>query len=210
MKITHYIWRPGDHEYLWFASDKNNRIAMFNNYMTGEIPLSIMTDKDFKEAIDSLYEYIFEESNRFSYYRKHGQTVLKYYSFDSFRHRSHSRFDKTPETPYTLEEVLESITKYNQDNFKNICDENFPSRKGLFLFDAIRGYRPNCDYPVGYEGETQAGDYFSFLMPTDYATLDDIPEVFHSVIAKSDELDFTQTDLIKKQDIHKYFKKSAG
>lgn len=210
MKTNHRIWRPGDNEYLWFASDKHNRIAMFNNYMTGEIPLCIMKDEGFEELAYSLIGYIFEDPSEFPYYNKNGQTILKYYSFDSFKHRSSSRLDTIPERPYTLEEVLDNITKYNQDSFKNICDDNLPSRKGLFLFDAIRGYRPNCDYPVGYEGETEIGDYFSFLMPTDYATLDDIPEVFHSVIAKSNELDFTQTDLIKKQDIHRYFKESAG
>lgn len=210
MQINHPIWTPGDYEYLWFACDKNDRLAMFNNYMTGEIPLSIMQNENFANTIDRLTQFIFEDQSEYSYYYKNGETILKYYSYLIHKERSQSRLDNIPDRPRSLDEVLTNIAKYNKKDFVNICDENLPSRKGLFLFTAIHGYRDKEDYPVGYTGETKIGDYFCYLIPTDYATLDDIPEVFHSVIARSDELDFTQVDLIKKQDIHRYFKESAA
>ncbi|OPH33209.1 hypothetical protein [Moraxella atlantae] len=210
MQINPSIWTPGDYEYIWFACDKNDRLAMFNNYMTGEIPLSIMQDVNFANTIERLTQFIFEDQSEYSYYYKNGETILKYYSYLIHKERSQSRLDNIPDRPRSLNEVLSNIAKYNKKDFVNICDENLPSRKGLFLFSAIHGYHENEDYPVGYTGETKIGDYFCYLMPTEYAILENIPNEFYKVIAKSDTLDFNNVDIIKSQDINKIFDKVAG
>ncbi|MBJ2118105.1 hypothetical protein I6G31_04135 [Proteus penneri] len=49
------------------------------------------------------------------------------------------------------------------------------------------------------------GDYFRFIVPTIYATIEDIPEELRKYIVVSDSLDFTKDRLLDNNKISDYF-----
>ena len=49
------------------------------------------------------------------------------------------------------------------------------------------------------------GDYFRYLMPTIYASIEDFPEELRHGIAISDTIDFTKDRLLDNDKISEYF-----
>ena len=84
-------------------------------------------------------------------------------------------------------------------------ETNLSANKGLYVYQAIEGSNPGQDYPVGYDGETKMGDYFRYLMPTIYASIEDFPEELRHGIAVSDTVDFTTDRLFDNNKINEYF-----
>lgn len=74
---------------------------------------------------------------------------------------------------------------------------------GIFLFwvfNELYEYRP-----VGYEGENKIGDYFRFIVPSIYASIEDIPEDLRKYVVVSDNIDFTKDRLLDNNKINDYF-----
>lgn len=79
----------------------------------------------------------------------------------------------------------------------------------MFIFEGVEGYSEGDDYPVGYDGKTNMGDYFRHLMPTIFATIEDFPRELWKGIAVSKTLDFAKDQVIFNQDISLHFTLTA-
>ncbi|EKM0376226.1 hypothetical protein PTT41_001863 [Cronobacter turicensis] len=186
-------WEPGFGTiYTWFAMDKNGKIAVMVNNCWGWLPNALLSINNFEDLLDELNEYKWEESNEYFEYPnpKNGKTILDLYS--SLVHRdAKSRKD------------VENWVNTRQ--LGELRDENIPSRKGFFIYHGVEGDSHGQDYPVGYDGETKMGDYFRYLMPTVYASIEDFPEELRCGLAVSDTIDFTTDRLLDNDQINEYF-----
>ncbi|WP_352257816.1 hypothetical protein [Psychrobacter sp. TB55-MNA-CIBAN-0194] len=180
--------------YTWFAADKNGHIAMMMNNSFGDLPQSILKIVDVELLLDNLNEYMWEESELFNKYpiNKKGKTILDLYSNIIFRHK---------ETRREIEEWVFERSDYNLDS----REENIPAKKGYFVYHAIEGSQQGEDYPIGYEGQTKMGDYFRYLVPTVFASINDFPKELWHGIAVSDVLDFTKDRVLDNDKINTYF-----
>lgn len=87
---------------------------------------------------------------------------------------------------------------------------NFAKNKGVFIYYAVEGSYPGNDYPVGYEGDTEMGDYYRYLVPTIYGGIEDFPQELREGFAIADSLDFTVDRLIANKDINEHFERMFG
>lgn len=191
--FLHKDWQPAFGSiFSWFAMDKYGKIAMFINYGFGNIPKKLLIQSNVDEMVSSLTDYIWEEHENYHIYpnNKCGETILDLYS-------------SYPKLKNRLEKEI-WINSFNQQN-SNLVDENLPSRKGIFIYQAVEGDQEGDDYPVGYEGETKMGDYYRYLMPTIYATIDDFPRELWNGIALSKTVDFTKDRIVFNNNINQYF-----
>lgn len=178
--------------YTWFGMDKNGKIAVMVNNCWGWLPNALLSINNFESLLDALNEYKWEESEKYTDYpsNKNGGTILDLYSF--LVHR---------DTKYKRE--VKQWVKTKQ--FEQLNEINLPSRKGFFVYHGIEGSAEGEDYPVGYNGKTKMGDYFRYLMPTVYASIEDFPEELRHGIAVSDSVDFTIDRLLDNDKINEYF-----
>lgn len=186
-------WEPGFGTiYTWFGMDKNGKIAVMVNNCWGWLPNALLSIDDFESLLDDLNEYKWEESEKFIDYppNKRGQTILDLYS--SLVHRNTK----------SRKEIEDWINAKQSDELSEI---NIPSQKGFFVYHGVEGDNPGQDYPVGYNGKTKMGDYFRYLMPTVYASIEDFPEELRHGIAVSDMVDFTTDRLLDNDKINEYF-----
>lgn len=193
MKISRDIWEPGFGTiFTWFAMDKFGRVAVMVNNCWGWLPNALLSIDDFESLLDELNEYKWEESEKFINYppNKRGQTILDLYS--SLVHRNTK----------SRKEIEDWV---NAKQPKELSEINLPSRKGFFVYHGIEGSVEGEDYPVGYDGKTKMGDYFRYLMPTVYASIEDFPEEIRHGIAVSDTVDFTNDRLLDNDKINEYF-----
>ena len=196
MNITKSEWEPGFGEiFTWFAMDKNGKIAVMVNNCWGWLPEALLVMPDFESLLDDLNEYKWQESEKYLSYpiEKEGKTILDLYSYLIHR-KANSR------------EEVESWVK-NQQNSEDLNEFNMPSKKGFFIYHSVEGDNTDKDYPVGYNGETKMGDYFRYLMPTVYASINDFPAELHRGIAVSKTVDFTIDRLLDNNKINEYFPK---
>jgi hypothetical protein len=188
-------WTPGFGDiYVWFAQDRFGRIAKMTNNCWGDIPKCLLAIKDIDNILTDISEYIWEESSKFKKYpeNKKGDFFLDMYC--------HWRYDKYPNK--------EAIIYNLREDFKereNYSDANIPINKGIFIYEAIEGNKEGEDYPVGYEGHTKMGDYFRFLCPTIFGSIEDFPKELWHGIAVSDTLDFMENILLDNSKINLYF-----
>lgn len=192
-------WRPdfGD-IYTWFAIDKNGSIAMLINNCWGDIPKSILSLKNVNKLISDINDYIWEESNIYSDYpkNKNGGFILDMYC--CWLHKPYNN----------KQECYEDImNEYIREDDKVYTDANIAMNKDFFIYEAVEGTFPGEDYPVGYDGETEMGDYFRYLQPTIYGSIEDFPKELRGVIAVSETLDFTKDRLLDNDLINVYFPK---
>ncbi|SJN42535.1 hypothetical protein [Psychrobacter sp. JB385] len=180
--------------YTWFAMDKKGRIAVMVNNCWGDLPQSVLNIPDAELLLDDLNEYMWEESKIFNKYptNKKGKTILDLYSSLVFRHLR------------TKQEVANWVVE-RSDYSLDSREENLPSKKGYFVYLAIEGSNQGEDYPVGYNGATKMGDYYRYLVPTIYASIEDFPQALWHGIAVSDTLDFTKNKVLDNDKINTYF-----
>ncbi|KMW73115.1 hypothetical protein TI10_08275 [Photorhabdus luminescens subsp. luminescens] len=195
MNILDENWTPAwGTIFTWFAMDNKGKIAVMVNNCLGNLPKTLLKINEVESLLDRLTEYMWEESQDFTNYpkNKNGDFLLDLYS--SWRNRRN----------LSKHELIEEIN----DDFAesaNYSDANLAKNKGFFVYNGIEGYNPGEDYPVGYEGETKMGDYFRYLVPTVYASIDDFPEELRRGIAVSDTVDFTVDRLLDNDLINTYF-----
>ncbi|MGY3352023.1 hypothetical protein [Serratia marcescens] len=194
----HPGWKPGfGIIYTWFGMDKNGKIGVFVNNCWGGIP-DVILNKDGAESIlDAISEYVHEESDVFTSLPpdKNGDFVV-----DMFPAWT------GPKTKEKVKQLYkESLSKINPLSYANL-----PVNKGFYIYYAVEGSFPGEDYPVGYDGETEMGDYYRYLVPTVYGSIDDFPDELKSGIAVSDTIDFTVDRLIPNKRINQNFKTMYG
>ncbi|HGN1202513.1 TPA: hypothetical protein ACKRO9_001916 [Providencia rettgeri] len=195
MSMLDINWKPSfGSVFTWFAMDKNGKIAVMINNGFGDLPKSLLAINNVTELLNDLNEYMWEESATFVNYplNKGGSAILDLYSSCLYRHLSSKK-----EVEECIENELMTSGHYS--------DTNLAVNKGFFIYQAIEGNNPGDDYPVGYEGETKMGDYFRYLMPTIYASIEDFPEELRHGIAISDTIDFTKDRLLDNDKISEYF-----
>lgn len=188
-------WKPTfGTVYTWFAMDKNGRIAMMMNNSFGDLPQSILKTIEVELLLDNLNEYMWEESELFNEYpaNKKGETTLDLYSSVVFRQKK---------TRKEVERWVFERSGYDMDS----REENIPAKKGYFVYHAVEGSQQGDDYLIGYDGQTKIGDYFRYLVPTVYASINDFPKELWHGIAVSDTLDFTKDRVLDNNKINAYF-----
>jgi hypothetical protein len=188
-------WEPGFGEiYTWFAVDRNGRVAVMVNNCYGDLPRVLLRLDSFDYLLDSVSEYLWEESEGFELYPKGkcGDFILDCYSFWRYGE----------ENKGALRNRLVADLTVSQKN----SEVNFPVNKGLFLYHAVEGSFSGEDYPVGYDGDTGMGDYFRYLIPTKIATIDEIPVSLRKGFVRSADLDFMSDRLIENSKVNEYFK----
>lgn len=192
MNTLNKNWQPSfGTMYYWLAVDMNGKIARMMNNNWGNIPQVLLSQNNIENILDSISEYIWEESKEFqpiSEY-KNGNTILDLYS------------------KYPIVEDREDkelfIAEMNRNSF--LSDENLPSKKGIFIYQAIESFNDSDGHLVEYNKRTIIGDYYRYLLPTIYASIYDFPRELWKGIAVSNSLDFTKDRLIANKDIDNYF-----
>lgn len=189
-------WEPGlGNIYTWFAVDKNGLLAMMVNNCYGDLPRVLLRLHDLDCLLDSVSEYLWEESEEFKIYPKGkcGDFVLDCYSY--WRYGG-------GEAKEALKNRLVANFSVSQTN----SEVNIPVNKGIFVYHAVEGSFPGEDYPVGYDGDTSMGDYFRYLIPTKVAAIDEIPVSLRKGFVRSVDLDFLSDRLIESSRVNEYFK----
>lgn len=186
-------WYPGQaRNHSWIAMDKNGCISMMLNNGYGWLPKCILKINNIKESLNDLCEYIDGDSEKYSNdVNKKGEYLIDLYSSWVYKRYKNKQ------------EIINNFN-FRLENKKN-CDAELATKMGMFYFEALEGQSIGEDYPVGYEGETKTGDYFRFIVPTIYATIEDIPEELRKYIVVSDSLDFTKDRLLDNNKISDYF-----
>lgn len=195
MSVLDLNWQPGFGSiFTWCAMDKYGRIAVMVNNCFGDLPKALLRIAAVESTLDRMNEYIWEESKEFCDYpmQKNGGFDLDLYS--ACRHRSYLCKKSIVDG---LESELAKMGHYSETNL--------PVNKGLFVYHAIEGSYGGEDYPAGYDGNTVMGDYFRYLLPTVFASIEDFPEPLRRGIAVSDQLDFTVDRLLHNERINEYF-----
>ncbi len=143
--------------------------------------------------LDAISEFMWEESQVFRSYpplKKGGFTVDLYSAW-----RWQGR-DKA----FVLDEMLGGLEE------QGIYSEaSLASNKGFFVYHAVEGSREGEDFPVGFDGSTNMGDYFRFLMPGVYASIEDFPEALRTGIVVSKTLDFDSARVLSGKCTNEYF-----
>ena len=195
MNSLNINWEPGFGTiFTWFGMDKNGKIAVMINNGFGDLPKALLLTNDAEQLLNNLNEYMWEESKKYKKISndKHGSVILDSYSHYFF-HFVNSRNE---------------VERYLKDKFDRLnvfSDYNLSANKGFFIYQGIEGSYEGEDYPIGYEGKTKMGDYFRYLMPTIYASIEDFPEELRHGIATSDTVDFTTDRLFDNDKINEYF-----
>lgn len=186
-------WKPGFGEiYTWFAVDKNGLVAIMVNNCYGDLPRALLKLEDCDFLLDKVSEYIWDESAEFSSYPSRcGDFVLDCYSY--WRYKNYSK------------ESLADKLVLDLAASGNYSEVNLPVNKGIFVYHAVEGSFPGEDLPVGYEGETEMGDYFRYLVPTKFSSFEEFPASLRKVFVRSESLDFMLDRVIETSRINEFF-----
>ncbi|MDY4389036.1 hypothetical protein SOV96_21475 [Pectobacterium aroidearum] len=197
MNTLNINWKPEFGTiFTWFAMDKHGKIAVMINNCFGDLPKALLSIDNAELLLDQLNEFLWEESEHFTDYpeNKCGQTVSDLYSGLRFSHMANR------------EEFDQWLTERSGHEHK-LGEYNVPSVKGFFVYHGIEGSYEGEDYLAGYDGETKMGDYFRFLIPTVYGSINDFPSELRHGIAVSDVADFTTDRLFDNDRVNDYFPK---
>ncbi|MEA3236215.1 hypothetical protein OP492_16320 [Pseudomonas mosselii] len=187
-------WEPGFGTiYTWLAMDRVGRIAVMVNNCFGDIPKVLLALSGAEEMLDAISEFMWEESQAFRSYPplKKGGFTVDFYSAWRWQGR-----DKA----FVLDELLRNLEE------RGIYSEaSLAFNKGFFVYPAVEGSREGEDFPVGFDGPTSMGDYFRFLVPGEYASIEDFPESLRAGIVVSQTLDFNSKQVLSGKCINEYF-----
>lgn len=197
---------------------------MVNNCW-GDLPQSVLNIPNAELLLDDLNEYMWEESSTYTDYPKDkaGELIVDLYSYWRNKGMCQKIFSVSTvgrvrkwhgyiiDLYYFFENKMMSrnqITKKltaELKRIKNYSDANLSVNKGYFLYFGVEGYNEGDDHPVGYNGATKMGDYFPYLVPTVYASIEDFPKELWHGIAVSDTVDFTKDRVLDNDKINTYF-----
>lgn len=187
-------WTPGSaRNHTWVAMDKNGYLGLMLNNGYGWLPKILLEIPNIKESLGDLCEFIDGDSNIYT----NSIDKRNSYSIDLYSSWVYKKYKDKQAIISDFDDRLKRGDKY--------CDALIGSKMGMFFFQGLEGYSEGEDYPVGYQGETKMGDYFRFIVPTGFATIDDIPESLRQYIVISDVIDFTKDRLLVNDRISEYF-----
>ena len=189
-------WVPGFGTiYTWFAMDKFGRIAVMVNNCWGDIPKSLLHIEHIENQLNDIGEYMWGESEKYNEYpeNKKGGFYLDCYS--AWLYGKEAKKEK----------IIEEL-KNEYSCSGNYSEANLAINRGFFEYFAVEGNKGGEDYPVGYSGETKMGDYYRFLAPSIYASIEDFPKDLRHLIAVSTTLDFENDRLLDNMKINFYFR----
>ncbi|MEQ5135949.1 hypothetical protein [Providencia alcalifaciens] len=178
--------------YTWVAGDKNGLISLMLSNGYGWLPKALLNSSISNNDINLLCEYIDGEST--DYINKtnlNGGYIIDLYS--SYYYESYQN----------KHELIKSFNSRLESN-KN-CIASLATKMGMFCYEAIELPSEGDNYPIGYDGETKMGDYYRFIVPTVFATIEDIPLPLRQYIAVSNTIDFTKDRLLDNDRISEYF-----
>lgn len=189
-------WKPYAGEIVtWYAMDKFGKLAKMTNNGYGELPDCLLATENVENMLRDLGDFLYEEESEFigfDKFRVNGDFILDLYSSWFFRFK---------ETRHDVELYL----KENWSKLKNISDVNICGGKGIYLYEALNQDDLPNERPIGYNGDVASGDYYRHLIPTLFASIENMPKPLRKIIAVSDTLDFSEVNLIKNYHIKKYF-----
>lgn len=193
MEVLNKCWRPGFGViYTWFAMDKHGSIAVMVNNCFGDLPKALLGVEGVSSLLDQMSEFIWEESHLVSVYpEKNGRASVDLFS--AWRNEGCSISDVEKELQRDL------LISGKQSEF------NLAANKGFYVYHGVEGDRPGVDYPVGYSGKSEMGDYFRYLVPSIFADISDFPECLRRGVAVSEDVDFSLDRLIKNNSISERF-----
>jgi len=165
---------------------------MVNNCF-GDLPRILLGLDDVDSLLDSISEFVWEESPQVSVYPEEKKGSAEVDLFSAWRYRGCSTDDVFAD----LQEDL-----FDRGVFSEL---NLPVNKGFYVYHGVEGDNPGVDYPVGYSGESEMGDYFRFLVPTKFAGIKEFPEFLRKGIVVSNEVDFSTDRLLRSSLINDYF-----
>jgi len=194
MSYLNKEWQPGFGTiYTWVAMDKCGRLAVMVNNCFGDLPRVLLEVDGVGSLLDDVCEFIWEESSKVSVYpeKKHGEAKVDLFSAWSYR-------------GCRVEEVLADLQEDLVE--RGVFSEfNLPVNKGLYVYHGVEGDNPGVDYPVGYSGESEMGDYFRFLVPTKFADINEFPAFLRKGVVVSKNVDFSSDRLLKSSLINECF-----
>lgn len=187
-------WKPGSaRNHTWVAMDKNGRLGLMYNNGYGWLPTSLLKTPNIEEKLSDLCEFIDGDSTKYiNNIDKKGSYLIDLYSSWVYKDYENKR------------KIVEEFDKQLDRNFK-YSTALIGCKMGMFLFEGLEGYSKGEDYPIGYDGETKMGDYYRFIIPTVFATIEDIPLPLRQYIAVSSTIDFTKDRLLDNDRISEYF-----
>lgn len=187
-------WQPGFGTiYTWFAMDRYGRLAVMVNNCFGDLPQALLAAVCVDVLLDNMSEFLWEESSLVSVYPEKKRGNAKVDLFSAWRYRGYSIDDVLTELKKSL--IVSGV----------FSEFNLSVNKGLYVYHGVEGDNPGIDYPVGYSGESEMGDYFRFIVPTQFAVIDDFPSFLRKAIVVSDTVDFASDRLLKSSEISELF-----
>lgn len=195
MSVLNKEWRPEFGTiFTWFAIDKNNKIAVMVNNCYGELPTVLLGLDNVEALLDRFSEFVWGESSEFMSFSPNKEGELKVDLYSAWRYRN--------------VESKEDVAKYLEFDLKeskSYSEANLSVNRGFFVYHGVEGDNPGVDYPVGYSGVTEMGDYFRYLVPTIFSGVGDIPNALHLGLVKSDSFDFEKDQLLRGDQVDYHF-----
>ncbi|MGG4610555.1 hypothetical protein [Providencia sp. Me31A] len=187
-------WKPGSARiHTWIAMDKYGHLASMLNNGYGWLPSILLDIPNIKEKLSDLCEFIDGDSSKYiNDIDKMGSYLIDLYSSWVYKN-----YDNKKMIIDELDNELKCGNRYS--------DAVIGAKMGMFFFQGLEGHSKGEDYPVGYDGETKMGDYYRFIVPTVFLTIEDIPIPLRNYIVVSDTLDFTKDRLLDNDKISEYF-----
>ncbi|WOC00469.1 MULTISPECIES: hypothetical protein [unclassified Providencia] len=187
-------WKPGSaRNHTWVGMDKNGRLGLMYNNGYGWLPTVLLKIPNIKEKLSDLCEYIDGDSNKYI----NNIDIQGGYSIDLYSSWVYKDYENK-------RKIVEEFDKQLDRNFK-YSTALIGCKMGMFLFEGLEGYSKGEDYPIGYDGKTKMGDYYRFIVPTVFLTIDEIPAPLRNYIVVSDTIDFTADQLFDNDKISEYF-----
>ncbi|UBX48236.1 hypothetical protein LDO51_13855 [Providencia alcalifaciens] len=186
-------WKPDSAKnHTWVAGDKNGLISLMLSNGYGWLPTVLLNSSISKNDINLLCEYIDGEStdyiNETNLNGSYTIDLYSSYSYESYKNKH---------------ELIKSFNSRLESN-KN-CIASLATKMGMFCYEALELPSEGDNYPIGYDGETKMGDYYRFIVPTVFSTIEDIPLPLRQYIVVSSTIDFTKDRLLDNDRISEYF-----
>lgn len=195
MSVLSKEWHPEFGTiFTWFAIDKNNRIAMMVNNGYGELPKVLLGLKNVEALLDRFSEFVWGESSQFSNLSPNKEGELNVDLYSAWRYRD-----------VDSKEGVAKYLEFDLTESRSYSEASVSVNRGFFVYHGVEGDTPEVDYPVGYSGVTEMGDYFRYLVPTILSGIDDIPKALHLVLVKSDSFDFEKDQLLRNDQVDYHF-----
>ncbi|MGO2303310.1 MAG: hypothetical protein ACTH5W_01240 [Providencia sp.] len=187
-------WKPGSaRNHTWVAMDKNGHLAYMLNNGYGWLPTILLSIPNIKDKLSDLCEFVDGDSSKYiNNVDKRGGYLIDLYS--SWVYENYC--DKKTIVG-ELDNQLKCGDKYS--------DAAIGAKMGMFFFQGLEGHSKGEDFPVGYDGDSKMGDYYRFIVPTIFATIEDIPLPLRQYIVVSNTIDFTIDRLLDNDRISEYF-----